>query len=352
MGNCDVESEEEAKSSRENDGGGGNDGGRNGGGGEGGGSNGGGGARGGWGGGREGGVGGSGDGEQGAGGERGGDVAQAASTPMEAPLSVLCSQSSPWGTNGRVLQLQSSSPNPLHTPQPDSHTRMKRTSTRPEKILLPNERLPVLYSTVNVLRVVILNAFPFVMPEQFGATMTQSPGMTVLMSSASPPSSNRLRLARKLTRVLSSPRVRHAAPCEEHDTGCGGSGGGSSGGDGGGDGGSGAEGGNGGTLDAQAASKLTDTKFLCHSGSRARWRVVQVHLFDPVHVPQPVSQTFCTVKVRSLNAFAPMASEAPSYSIFSVARFDCAKPCFPTAAHPAVMVAQPPGMAVSPLYPF
>ena len=151
--------------------------------------------------------------------------------------------------------------------------------------------------------------------------------------------------------MLSSPRVRHATPCKEHDTGCGGSGGGGSGGAGGGDGGSGAEGSDGGdreTLDAQAASKLTDTNFLCHSGSRSRGRVVQVHLFDPVHVPQPVSQTFCTVKVRSLNAIAPMASEAPSYSIFSVARFDCAKPCCPTEAQPAVIVAH--GMVLAPLY--
>ena len=158
--------------------------------------------------------------------------------------------------------------------------------------------------------------------------------------------------------MVSPLMVRHGFG-EEHDTGGGDSGGGGSGGAGGGDAGSGAEGGDGGSAggyggatDSQAASKRTDTNLWCHCGSRSRWRVLQVHLFDPVHVPQPNSQTFCTVKVRSLNAFAPMASDAPSYSIFSVARFDCAKPCCPTEVQPAVIVAQPPGMVVFLLYPF
>jgi len=60
----------------------------------------------------EGGAGGSGDCEQGCGGECGGDDAQAASTLMEAPWSVCCHPAW-WATSGRVLQVQSSSPNPL-----------------------------------------------------------------------------------------------------------------------------------------------------------------------------------------------------------------------------------------------
>ena len=135
---------------------GGNDGG---GGGEGG-SNGGGGARGGSGGGGEGGEGGSGEGEQGAGGERGGDIAHAASTLTTASLSVF-SQDPAFGSSGRVMQVQlSSCSRPVHVPQPVSHTRMKSTSS-PRNILLPREKLLALYSTVNVLRVVFLNAFPW-----------------------------------------------------------------------------------------------------------------------------------------------------------------------------------------------
>ena len=110
----------------------------------------------------EGGAGGSGDCEQGCGGECGGDDAQAASTLMEAPWSVCCHPAW-WATTGRVLQVQSSSPNPLflvHVPQPVSHTRMKMRSERPLKVFVPKVRLLALYSTVNFLRVVFLNAFP------------------------------------------------------------------------------------------------------------------------------------------------------------------------------------------------
>ena len=262
---------------------------------------------------------------------------------MEASLSVCCHPAS-WGTSGRVLQVQSSSPNPLflvHVPQPISHTRTMMTSKRPRKVLVPKERLLAPYSTVNVLRVVFLNAFPLETPEQFGVTMTQPPGITVSVSSLSSESAS----PRKLARMLSSVRVRHAAPGEEHDTARGASGGGAKGG---GDGGCDAEGGDGGSADrepgAQTPSNVTDPTFLSHSESRAKGRVVQLQSFAPVHVPQPVSHASLTVRSSALNACSPIARSPSSYSTVNVAKSDCANPCFATAVQPAVMTAHPPGM--------
>lgn len=155
--------------------------------------------------------------------------------------------------------------------------------------------------------------------------------------------------------MLSSLRVRHAAPGEEHDTGSGGSGGGTKGCEDGSDGGSGAEGGDGGCADgdpdAQTASNVTEPTFLSHSESRARGRVVQLQSFAPAHVPQPVSHASLTVKSSSLNACSPMARMPPPYSTVNVAKSDCANPCFATAVQPAVMRAHPPGM-VPPLCSF
>ena len=74
---------------------------------------------------------------------------------------------------------------------------------------------------------------------------------------------------------------------------------------------------------------------------------------EPVHVPQPALHTMYMVTPGTcLNAILPMASGFSPYSIVSVARFDCAKPCCPTAAQPAVMMAQSPGIFVTSLYPF
>eukprot|EP00964_Phaeocystis_antarctica_P059283 scaffold35192_cov64-Phaeocystis_antarctica.AAC.3 len=145
--------------------------------------------------------------------------------------------------------------------------------------------------------------------------------------------------------MLSSVRVRHAAPGEEHDTARGASGGGAKGG---GDGGCDAEGGDGGSADrepgAQTPSNVTDPTFLSHSESRAKGRVVQLQSFAPVHVPQPVSHASLTVRSSALNACSPIARSPSSYSTVNIAKSDCANPCFATAVQPAVMTAHPPGM--------
>eukprot|EP00964_Phaeocystis_antarctica_P138100 scaffold102754_cov63-Phaeocystis_antarctica.AAC.6 len=267
----------------------------------------------------EGGTGG-GDGSSGTEGGAGGAAQEA--SKMTDSMSLRQPGSS---TSGRVAQVQLFALS--HVPQPVSH------SIRTVRSSCLNACLPIARSLPSYLIVSVARsdcAKPCCPTAVQPAVMVAHlPGTSDSLYSCFPTSA--------LT-------VRHTASSEVGGAGDSGGGGGS---DGGAEGGSGAEGGGGGA--AQEASKTTDLMSLRQSGSRASGRVVQVQLLAPVQFPQPVSHSIRTVRSSSLNACLLIASATPSYSIVSVARSDCAKPCLLTTVQPAVIVAQLPGTSF-PLY--